>query len=150
MEECYSCPSLSGEKRISPGPIVYDGRYWVVDHAYPTTHTGWLVIVLKRHAEALHELGREEFAELAEIQYRLAQALQRDNNTLKEYTACFGEAAHFSHIHVHFVQRPIDLPAEMRGPRIFARLNVDQEQAISAEAVIAYCERLKQTLATIS
>ncbi len=41
----------------------------MVDHAYPTSHLGWLVIVLKRHVEALHELRKEEFVELAEIEY---------------------------------------------------------------------------------
>jgi diadenosine tetraphosphate (Ap4A) HIT family hydrolase len=76
--ECLSCRSISGEKRISPGPVIYEGTYWLVDHAYPTSHLGWLVIVLKRHAEALHELSREEFAELAEIQYKLAQVMRRD------------------------------------------------------------------------
>ena len=49
--ECWSCPSLSGERRISPGPFIHDGRYWMVDHAYPTRLPGWLVLVLKRHAE---------------------------------------------------------------------------------------------------
>jgi hypothetical protein len=47
--ECHSCRSISGEKRISPGPFIYEGAYWLVDPAYPTSHLGWLVIVLKRH-----------------------------------------------------------------------------------------------------
>lgn len=73
--EYLSCRSISGEKRISPGPFIYEGTYWLVDHAYPTSHLGWLVIVLKRHAEALYELSREEFGEMAEIEYRLAQVM---------------------------------------------------------------------------
>ena len=69
--ECWTCKSNTGEKRISPGPTIFEGEYWLVEHAYPVKTIGWLVIVLKRHAEALHELTPEEFAELAQIQARL-------------------------------------------------------------------------------
>jgi diadenosine tetraphosphate (Ap4A) HIT family hydrolase len=70
--DCWTCRSLSGEKRISPGPTLCEGQYWVVDHAYPARQVGWLVIVLKRHAEALHELGDAEFEELARARRRAA------------------------------------------------------------------------------
>jgi len=40
--------------------------------------TGWLVIVLKRHAESLHELTTEEFAELAQIQAKLMHFLYEE------------------------------------------------------------------------
>lgn len=142
--DCYSCLALSGEKRISPGPIIAEGTYWVVEHAYPTSLRGWLVIVLKRHAEALHELSQEEFAELAQIQYGLAQIMGQDAQTEKEYTMCFSEAEHFYHIHFHFVAKPKDLPAEAKGPRIFSQLNVDEQHALSVEDVIAICEDFKQ------
>ena len=42
--ECLICCSISGERRISPGPFIYEGAYWLVDHAYPTLLKGWLVI----------------------------------------------------------------------------------------------------------
>ncbi|MGO8946882.1 MAG: hypothetical protein ACLQUY_04295 [Ktedonobacterales bacterium] len=58
---------MSGVSLLDPSS--YEGTHWVVDHAYPTSHLGWLVIVLKRHVEALHELRKEEFVELAEIEY---------------------------------------------------------------------------------
>src|SRR5690348_4130801 len=38
--DCLTCLNLSGEHRISPGPCIYQGKYWTVDHAYPTTHLG--------------------------------------------------------------------------------------------------------------
>src|SRR5690349_14753147 len=98
--ECLSCLSLQGIQRISPGPIIYEGRSWVVEHAYPTSLKGWLVIVLKRHVEALHDLTHEEFRELADIQYRLAQVMQSRAAIEKEYMMCFAEAKHFHHIHI--------------------------------------------------
>jgi diadenosine tetraphosphate (Ap4A) HIT family hydrolase len=142
--ECYSCLALSGKKRISPGQIIADGTYWVVEHAYPTAIRGWLVIVLKRHAEALHDLSKEEFAELAQIQYRLAQIMGQDAQIEKEYAMCLAEAEHFQHIHVHFIAKPKDLPVEAKGPRIFSQLNVDEQHTLSVEEVVALCEDFKQ------
>ncbi len=33
--ECFTCQSISGEKRISPGPAIHEGNFWLVEHAYP-------------------------------------------------------------------------------------------------------------------
>ena len=146
--ECLSCRSISGEKRISPGPTVYESVYWLVEHAYPTSLQGGLVIVLKRHAEALHELSKEEFAELAEIQYRLAQTMHQYTQVEKEYMACFAEGLGFNHIHIHFVAKPKDLPAELKGPAVFKSLQVDEEHAVPPDQIKAYCEDLREKFAS--
>ncbi len=132
---CYSCKSISGEARISPGPIIYEGEYWIVDHAYPCALEGWLVLVLKRHAEALHELSQEEFSELGELQQRTVKALRELLRCEKEYIACFSEAEHFKHIHVHIIPRPRDLSPEQRGPGVFSFLKVSANEAVPPERV---------------
>jgi diadenosine tetraphosphate (Ap4A) HIT family hydrolase len=144
--QCLSCLSLQGIERISPGPTIYEGRCWVVEHGYPTSLKGWLVIVLKRHVEALHDLTHEEFRELADIQYKLAQVMRDRDSIEKEYMMCFAEAEHFHHIHIHFVAKPGDLPQEAKGPRIFSYLNVDQQSAVSPGEIKALCEELKEAL----
>jgi diadenosine tetraphosphate (Ap4A) HIT family hydrolase len=146
MEKCLTCLNLSGERRISPGPYIYEGTHWIVDHAYPTTHLGWLVVLPKRHIEALHELTREEFQELAEIEYRLVQVMHTDGPVLKEYMMCFAEGQGFAHVHIHVVPRPVDLPAAIKGPRIFALLAVDAEHAIPAQEITAFCEEFTRKL----
>jgi diadenosine tetraphosphate (Ap4A) HIT family hydrolase len=146
MEKCLTCLNLSGERRISPGPYIYEGTHWIVDHAYPTTHLGWLVILPKRHVEALHELTRQEFQELAEIEYRLVQVMHTDSSVLKEYMMCFAEGQGFAHVHIHVVPRPVDLPAEIKGPRVFALLAVDAEHAIPAQEITAFCEEFTRKL----
>ena len=105
--------------------------------------------MLRRLAEALHELSKEEFAELAEIQYRLAQIMRQDSHTEKEYTMCFAEGTDFKHIHVHFVAKPADLLSEMKGPRIFAMLNVDEEHAIPGTEIAAFSEEFREQLQAI-
>jgi diadenosine tetraphosphate (Ap4A) HIT family hydrolase len=145
--ECYSCLANRGERRISPGPVMYDGDYWTVDHAYPTALVGWLVLVLKRHAEAMHELSAAECAEMGELLGRTARALREETGCEKEYIACFAEADHFHHVHIHVVPRRADLPHELQGPRSFALLNPAPETAAAPEDVVAFCERMRARLA---
>ncbi len=147
--ECLSCLSLSGERRISPGPDIYEGTHWVVEHAYPTAHLGWLVIVPKRHIEALHELSVEEFQELAEIEYKVVQVMHMDRTIEKEYLMCFAEREGFHHVHIHLVSRPANLRAELKGPRVLGLLAVDEEHAIPAQALTAFCEDFTRKLRTL-
>jgi len=147
--DCLTCLNLSGERRISPGPFIYGGTYWVVDHAYPTTHLGWLVILIKRHIEALHDLTAEEFQELAEIEYRLVQVMRADPSVQKEYLMCFAEGEGFPHVHIHIVPKPLDLPAQLIGPGIFARLKVDKERAIPPQELTTFCEEFTRKLGMV-
>lgn len=141
---CLSCLSNSGEKRISPGPTIYEGAYWYLEHAYPTTLKGWLVAVLKRHVEALHELTPEEFTELSVIQARATKLLFETLDCEKEYVLCLAEGAGFHHIHVHIVPKPRDLPDELKATRIFALLKVTAEEALPPQEVKAFCELLRE------
>ena len=135
--------SNSGERRISPGSTIYEGQYWLVEHAYPSQLKGWLVIVLKRHAEALHELSKDEFVELATIQSMAIQLLYRTLNCEKEYIACYAELEHFRHIHFHIVAKPFDLPSDLKGAKSFALLKVDESNAIPTSEIYQFCEVLR-------
>ena len=141
--ECWTCASITGEKRISPGPTIYEGRYWLVEHAYPSQLKGWLVIVLKRHAEALHDLSHKEFEELADIQARVTRVLFDELKCEKEYVACFAEKEHFHHIHFHLVARPADWPDHLKGTKIFAMINVEESQAVPGDEIRVFCEQLR-------
>jgi diadenosine tetraphosphate (Ap4A) HIT family hydrolase len=101
------------------------------------------VIVLKRHAEALHELTTEEFTELAQIQARLTKVLFEELHCEKEYISCYAEAEHFYHIHFHVFAKPSDLPDELKGGKSFALLKVTDEEAVPPNKIIAFCELLK-------
>jgi len=147
--ECWTCKSNSGEKRISPGPIIFEGQYWLVEHAYPVKVIGWIVIVLKRHAEALHELTSKEFTELAEIQAKLIPLLHEELNCEKEYVVCYAEMEHFRHIHFHVFAKPSNLPEELKGGGSFALLKVTDEEAVPPRQIIAFCELLRNRFAQV-
>lgn len=144
--ECLTCLSNAGVRRISPGPTIYEGHYWFLEHAYPTALKGWLVIVLKRHAEALHELTAEEFAELAAIQARATALLHTFLDCEKEYVMCLAESEGFYHIHVHVIPKPRDLPPEFKATRIFGLLGSTERtiQAVPPDEVADFCNRLRQ------
>ncbi len=141
-QECLTCRSLSGEARISPGPTIHTGRYWVVEHAYPCAMRGWLVLVLQRHAEALHELTADEWTELADLQQRTVQVLRQATGCKKEYLAAFTDKPGFPHLHIHLIARSPALPDELRGGQIFTQLNVAPSEAVRPTDLAAFCAHL--------
>ena len=141
-QDCPVCLSNSGAERISPGAPIYEGEYWVVEHAYPSALLGWLVLVLKRHAEALHELTRAEGEELGVLQWAVSHALEAETDCEKEYSVFFAEMPRFSHVHFHIVPRATDLPAELRGGRVFAFLKAPPAEVIAPELVAQFCTRV--------
>ncbi len=143
---CYSCEALRGERHISPGQHIYDGRSWVVDHAWPTALAGWVVLVLRRHAAALHELTSDEFAEMGTLLARTVRALHTETGCAKEYLACFAEADHFQHVHIHVVPRASDLPHALHGPRSFALLKPNDDELAAVADVQAFCARMSRAM----
>jgi diadenosine tetraphosphate (Ap4A) HIT family hydrolase len=134
-------------QRISPAHSVYEGTFWLVEHAYPAGLLGWMVIVLKRHLAALHELSDAEFQELGRIQPALVAELSETLHSEKEYVACFAEGEHFRHVHFHVVAVPKDLPPTMRGARSFQLLQINEDEAVKPQDVRALCDSLRPRLA---
>ena len=141
--ECLTCKSNSGEQRISPGSTIYEGEYWLVEHAYPVKRVGWIVIVLKRHAEALHDLSAEEFTELGGLLSRTTHFLSEELHNQKEYISCYGEAEGFAHIHFHVFAKPTDLPEDLKGGKSFNLLKVSREEAVPPAEIISFCKLLQ-------
>jgi diadenosine tetraphosphate (Ap4A) HIT family hydrolase len=142
-EQCLSCLGLSGERRISPGTPIHIGEYWQVEHAYPSGLLGWLVIALRRHAIALHELRPEEYVELGVLMERTVRLLRAATGCHKEYVACYAESPGFEHLHFHVVPRAEHLAEDLRGAGSFAFLRVSEAEAVDRAAVIRFCESLR-------
>jgi diadenosine tetraphosphate (Ap4A) HIT family hydrolase len=146
--ECFACKSISGEKRISPGPMICEGKYWVIEHAYPVKMIGWLVIVHKEHIESLDRLRITEWYELTAMMKKTIEILRKETNCEKEYVMCLAEGEGFKHIHFHVIAKPKDLAPELRGAKIFALLKAQPNEAISPEIVKEFCEKLKDKFKT--
>jgi diadenosine tetraphosphate (Ap4A) HIT family hydrolase len=146
-DDCWTCRSNTGIRRLSPGAPIYEGTHWLVEHAYPVGLLGWLVIVLRRHAAALHELVADEFHELARIQATLVPLLATTLHSEKEYVACFAEAEHFRHVHFHVVPVQPGTPGSLRGCGSLALLKVGEAEAVAAAEVQAFCRALHDEMA---
>ena len=144
MSSCYSCLSNTGENRISPGMPIYEGNYWIVEHAYPSGLLGWIVIVLKRHCEELHNLEKDEWKELSEIQYRLLKSLKKELDISKEYIACFAEIEGFKHIHLHVIPKTNAYDEDNKGTKAFQYLKVKEDERINDNMIIAFCNNMNK------
>jgi len=141
---CNVCEANKGNKRINPGPTIHEGVFWLVEHAYPSKLKGWLVLSLKRHVTALHDMSPEEFQELGVLIGKTTRILHEALDTEKEYAMCFAEIDGFEHIHFHIAPKSKYLPEEFKGTKIFTLLKVSEEEAIPKEAVIEFCEELQK------
>ena len=146
MDECLTCKSNQGIKRISPGEQIYSGQFWNVEHAYPSGLLGWLVIVLKRHTDELHGLLLEEWQELSEINYRVINLLHKVLETKKEYICCFAEGEGFKHIHFHIIPKSNKFDANLGGTKSFLYLKKGVKEPIKKEEVIKFCSLLKEEI----
>ncbi len=140
LTDCVVCRSVAGVERISPGGFIHEGEFWLVDHAYPTSHLGWVVLVLKRHAEALHELDLKESEELGRLQWAVSGALRMATDCVKEYSVCYCEREGFSHVHFHIIPRADGLGPEQRGANVFAKST--EADVLSAQSIADFSERL--------
>ncbi len=139
--ECKTCNSLSGKKRISPGQQIYSGNYWVIEHAYPTSIKGWLVLVLKRHVETLHELTDSELSEMFVLQSKIIRVLHHIFNSKKEYMAAFAEAPGFEHVHIHFIPKDGNFPEKFKGSKAFNLIG-KIDNPLPEDLVIELCQEL--------
>ena|SRR5688572_5904819 len=93
---------------------------------------GWLVLVLKRHVEALHELSIEELAEMGVLQGTMAKLLHGEMECEKEYTSLkgalyvlrrgiglcptpFQTCIPKGNPHVHIVAKPMSFHTSLKG-----------------------------------
>ena len=124
--DCQTCRAVAGEIVLTNAPRIELDDHWRVEHVHPVAIEGWLVLVLRRHARALHELTDEEAASLGHWLPRLVKALHRATGSEREYVMQFAEAEGHNHVHIHLVARMKSWPPEWKGPRVFAAMDTDQ------------------------
>ncbi|QKG22260.1 HIT family protein [Actinomadura verrucosospora] len=130
-EYCLVCDHNSRMDALPPREVVAFDEQWRVAHAFGTGMPGWLVLTPRRHVTAVAELTDAEAAALGAWQVRLSRALHAVTGCRKTYIAQFAEAEGFAHVHFHIVPRADDLPAALRGPRVFALLAGVPEDELS-------------------
>lgn len=134
MGDCRTCELMvrrdAGEAPAWDSIVRY--RNWDVVHAFGTSLEGWLVLVVRRHVEAVADLTDEESAELGPLVKSVSVALAEAVGCEKTYVAQFAEGEGHHHVHVHVIARQPDQPAELTGPRIFSCVGVPDADAVPA------------------
>jgi diadenosine tetraphosphate (Ap4A) HIT family hydrolase len=123
--DCGTCKALAGEIVLTNGPRLDLDPYWRVEHCHPVAVSGWLVLVLRRHARALHELTTDEADALGHWLPRLAKALHAATGCELEYVMQFAEGDGFHHVHFHLIARAPQWPDAFKGPDVFNAYGVD-------------------------
>ncbi len=130
MDDCKSCQLLrrrdAGE--APPWDSIYRSDFWDIVHAYNTSYLGWLVLVARRHVEALDELTFAEAVDLGSLIREVSQALKRRTGCQKTYVMQFAESAEHPHAHFHIVPRFPDQAPDDIAYRVMRHLGVPLEE----------------------
>lgn len=145
---CLTC-ELKARRDRGEAPLwdsIHRSDYWDLVHAFNTSLPGWLVLVARRHIEAIDELTDEEAAELGVLLRRASVALREITGCVKTYVMQFAEAEGHGHVHFHIVPRMADQPAERRSTGIFGYLGVPEEERVSEERMTEVAKRVREYL----
>jgi diadenosine tetraphosphate (Ap4A) HIT family hydrolase len=145
--DCYSCAREAEFDRLPLHERVAADELWRIAHAIGTTMPGWLVLLPRRHVTSIAQLSDEEASSLGIWQVRISRALHLVMGCEKTYVAQFAEAEGFAHVHFHIIPRSADLPAALRGPKIFGALGADRRTVVSEQDMDAMAVRLAGALA---
>ena len=120
--------------------------FWDVVHSYNTSLPGWLVLVPRRHIEAVDELTDEEAVELGIFLRQVSGALKEVVGCAKTYVMQFAESTGHTHVHFHVVPRMADQPEDRRATNIFGYLNVSEDERVSEERMNEITRRVRLLL----
>lgn len=147
--ECRTCELVVRRDRgeAPPWDLIARTASWDVVHCYGTSIEGWLVLVLREHRSAIAELTDVESREIGPLLTLASTALHEQLGCVKTYVAQFAEHPMHPHVHFHVIPRRADDSDDFKGPRVFERLGVPDDEAIAearmneiASAIAAYFE----------
>ena len=130
MSSCKSCQLMRRRDMgaAPPWDSIYRSERWDLVHAYNTSLLGWLVLVARRHIEALDEMTPAEATELGALLREVSLALKHVTGCRKTYIMQFAESAEHPHAHFHIVPRLPDQAPEDLAYRVMRRLGVPLSQ----------------------
>ena len=148
MRICHSCQRIS-LRDAGKAPLwdsIFRGECWDLVHAYNTSWAGWLVLVARRHIEAMSDMTEAEALELGTLLRQGSLALKLQTCCQKTYVMQFAESALHPHVHFHLVPRLHDQLPEDIGYKIFRHLGVPLEQRRSEEEMDEFARAMRDHL----
>ena len=130
--ECRTCELVARRDRdeAPPWDRIYRTRSWDVVHCYGTSVEGWLVLISRVHRSAIADLTDAESQELGPLLTIASRALHGALGSVKTYAVQFAEHPMHPHVHFYVIPRRADHPDGLKGPRVFQRLGVPDDEAV--------------------
>ena len=145
-KDCISCQNIQGKTRLNKTPRILETNYWIVEHIGSTRIKGWLVVVIKRHCTAIHDLTEEEMVEFGKLARVICQGLNAIMKTEKEYMMQYSEGQGFAHLHIHLVAKVLPWPDNLRGPRVMQAMNEKVEGKFVDEEIKPLVLKIREYL----
>jgi diadenosine tetraphosphate (Ap4A) HIT family hydrolase len=148
MKRCKTC-ELVNRRDAGEAPLwdsIHRTPFWDLVHSYNTALPGWLVLVARRHIEAIDELTDDEAVELGRLIRQASIALREVTGCIKTYVVQFAEQADHPHVHFHVVPRMADQPQDRRSVRVFEYLGVPEEECVPEETMNEIAARIRDIL----
>ena len=146
MTTCTTCHLTAIRHEQPLCERIYETEHWRVVHAFNTSLPGWLVVIVKRHAESFADLTVAKAAEFGPFLHRVSRALQEVTGAVKTYTVLFAEHPEHPHVHFHVVPRAAEMPEVNRSTHVFNYLGVPETEAVPLETRNALAEQLRAIL----
>lgn len=130
--ECHTC-ELTAQRDAGLAPLwanIFRGEFWDVVHSYNSALPGWLVLIARRHIEAIDELSEDEAVELGRLLREVSITLKEVTDCRKTYVMQFAEHPRHPHVHFHVVPRSAGLPDDRRGPRVIDYIGASEEERV--------------------
>ena len=151
ITRCNTC-GLVANRDNGAAPLwdcIYRTQFWDVVHCNATTIPGWLVLVARRHIEAIDELTHDEALELGILLHQMSKALKEVVKCTKTYVVQFAEAEGHHHVHFHVIPRMVDQPEETRGTKIFNYLGVSEQERVSEDVMNGIARHIQSVFANM-
>jgi len=150
MKQCKTCELITRrDKETAPfWDCIHRTQFWDVVHSYNTALPGWIVLVVRRHIEAIAELTDDEAIDLGVLIRRVSVVLKEVTGCVKTYVIQFAEMAEHSHVHFHIIPRLADQPEDRRGTKIFEYLGVSEEERVCEETMNEIAMKVQRLLSS--
>jgi len=145
---CLTC-ELVAKRDSGEAPLwdsIFRTQYWDVVHSYNSELLGWLVVVPRRHMEAIAEMRVAESTEFGVLLRDVSATLKEVTGCLKTYVMQFAEHSQHPHVHFHVVPRMADQPIERKACKTMAYLGVSDDVRVSEDAMNELGKKIRTLL----
>ena len=114
---------------------IWSFKFWQLDHAYHTSQSFWLLLILKRHLSNLHGLESFEWLELSSIFPLISKGLHEITGCKKEYVFQIAEGENYDHVHFHIVPISKEMDNSFLGINIFKFLGCNVNNKLNENEI---------------